>query len=43
MLNEFNEIILIGARKGTDIVKSEIGMDIQESPQYADIFTKLNS
>ena len=36
------QIILIGAREGRDVIKSEIGMDIQESPQCADIFSKLN-
>jgi hypothetical protein len=35
------QIILIGAREGRDVIKSEIGMDIQESPESADIFNKL--
>jgi hypothetical protein len=37
------QIILIGAREGRDIVKNEIGIEIEEeeSPQSADIFNKL--
>ena len=38
------QIILIGAREGKDVIKSEIGIEIieeDESPQYADIFDKL--
>ena len=37
------QIILIGAREGKDVIKSEIGIEIaeQESPQSVDIFNKL--
>ena len=35
------QIILIGAREGRDVIKSEIGIEIDESPQSADIFNKL--
>jgi hypothetical protein len=35
------QIILIGAREGKDVLKSDIGIEIEESPQSADIFNKL--
>jgi hypothetical protein len=37
------QIILIGAREGRDVIKSEIGIEIaeDESHQPADIFNKL--
>jgi hypothetical protein len=35
------QIILIGAREGRDVIKSEIGIEIEEYPQSADIFNKL--
>ena len=35
------QIILIGAREGRDVIKSEIGMEIEEESQSADIFDKL--
>jgi hypothetical protein len=35
------QIILIGAREGRDVIKNEIGVEIEESPQSADIFNKL--
>jgi hypothetical protein len=37
------QIILIGAREGRDVIKSEIGIEIEEyeSHQPADIFNKL--
>jgi hypothetical protein len=35
------QIILIGAREGRDVIKSEIGIEIAESSQSADIFNKL--
>jgi hypothetical protein len=35
------QIILIGAREGRDVIKSEIGIEIKESLQSADIFNKL--
>ena len=35
------QIILVGAREGRDVIKSEIGIEIQESLQSADIFNKL--
>ncbi|HZC21485.1 MAG TPA: hypothetical protein VE223_07550, partial [Nitrososphaeraceae archaeon] len=35
------QIILIGAREGRDVIKSEIGIEIEESLQSADIFNKL--
>jgi hypothetical protein len=36
------QIILIGAKKG-DVIKSEIGVEIEEeeSPQSADLFNKI--
>ena len=36
------QIILVGAREGRDVIKSEIGIEIEEeSSQSADIFNKL--
>jgi hypothetical protein len=35
------QIILIGAREGRNVIKSEIGIEIEESLQSADIFNKL--
>ncbi len=35
------QIILIGAREGRDVVKSEIGIEIKEEQSSADIFNKL--
>jgi hypothetical protein len=36
------QIILIGARERKDVIKNEIGVEIEEkSPQSADIFNKL--
>jgi hypothetical protein len=36
------QIILIGAREGRDVIKNEIGIEIEEkSPESADIFDKL--
>jgi hypothetical protein len=35
------QIILIGAREGKDVVKSEMGIDIKEEQSSADIFNKL--
>jgi hypothetical protein len=35
------QIILSGAREGKDVIKNEIGVEIEESPQSADIFNKL--
>ena len=36
------QIILIGAREGRDVIKNEIGIEIEEeSPQSTDIFNKL--
>jgi hypothetical protein len=37
------QIILIGAREGRDVIKSEIGIEIEEyeSHQPVDIFNKL--
>src|ERR687887_2775219 len=35
------QIILIGAREGRDVIKQEIGIEIGESSQSADIFNKL--
>ena len=31
----------MGAREGRDVIKSEIGIEIEESSQSADIFNKL--
>ena len=36
-----SQIILIGAREGRDAIKREIGIEIEESLQSADIFNKL--
>jgi hypothetical protein len=35
------QIILVGAREGRDAIKNEIGIEIEESSQPADIFNKL--
>ena len=35
------QIILIGAREGKDVIKNEIGVEIEESAQSADILNKL--
>jgi hypothetical protein len=35
------QIILIGVREGRDVIKSEIGIEINESQESADIFNKL--
>jgi hypothetical protein len=35
------QIILVGAREGKDMVKSEIGIDMKEEQSSADIFNKL--
>jgi hypothetical protein len=35
------QIILIGAREGRDVIKSEIGIEIKEEQSSADIFDKL--
>jgi hypothetical protein len=35
------QIILIGAREGRDVVKSEMGIEIKEEQSSADIFNKL--
>jgi hypothetical protein len=35
------QIILVGAREGRDAIKNEIGIEIEESSQSADIFNKL--
>jgi hypothetical protein len=35
------QIILIGAREGKDVVKSEMGIEIKEEQSSADIFNKL--
>ena len=35
------QIILVGAREGRDVIKNEIGIEIVESFQSADIFNKL--
>jgi hypothetical protein len=35
------QIILIGAREGGDVLKNEIGVGEKESPQSANIFSKL--
>jgi hypothetical protein len=35
------QIILIGAREGRDVIKSEIGIEIKEEQSSADIFNKL--
>ena len=35
------QIILTGAREGRDVIKNEIGIEIEESLQSADIFNKL--
>jgi hypothetical protein len=34
------QIILIGAREGRDVIKQEIGIEIEESSQSADMFNK---
>jgi hypothetical protein len=33
--------ILIGAREGKDVIKSEMGIEIKEEQSSADIFNKL--
>jgi hypothetical protein len=35
------QIILVGAREGRDAIKNEIGIEIEDSSQSADIFNKL--
>src|SRR5918911_1663233 len=35
------QIILIGAREGRDVIKSEMGIDMKEEQSSADIFNKL--
>ena len=35
------QLILVGAREGIDAIKNEIGIEIEESSQSADIFNKL--
>src|ERR671939_966319 len=35
------QIILVGAREGRDVIKSEIGIEIKEEQSSADIFNKL--
>ena len=35
------QIILVGSREGRDAIKNEIGIEIEESLQSADIFNKL--
>ncbi|HYZ50684.1 MAG TPA: hypothetical protein VE593_07345, partial [Nitrososphaeraceae archaeon] len=35
------QIILVGSREGRDAIKNEIGIEIEESSQSADIFNKL--
>ena len=35
------QIILIGAREGIDVIKSEMGIDMKEEQSSADIFNKL--
>jgi len=35
------QIILIGAREGSDVIKSEIGIEIKEEQSSADVFNKL--
>ncbi|MFL6378945.1 MAG: hypothetical protein ACJ72R_15990, partial [Nitrososphaeraceae archaeon] len=35
------QIILIGAREGRDVIKSDIGIEIMEEDSSADIFNKL--
>ena len=35
------QIILVGAREGKDMVKSEMGIDMKEEQSSADIFNKL--
>jgi hypothetical protein len=40
------QIILIGTREGRDVIKNEVGIEIEENEnqqQTADIFTKLKS
>lgn len=36
------QIILIGVREGRDIIKRDIGIEIKDEPNSADIFSKLN-
>ena len=36
------QIILIGAREGRDVIKQDIGIEIKDEPNSADIFSKLN-
>jgi tRNA(Ser,Leu) C12 N-acetylase TAN1 len=39
---DYQKIVLIGAREGRDVIKNEIGIEIEEkSPESADIFDKL--
>jgi hypothetical protein len=40
-LDQNAQIILVGAREGRDAIKNEIGIEIEESLQSADIFNKL--
>jgi len=35
------QIILVGAREGRDAIKNEIGIEIEDISQSADIFNKL--
>ncbi|HZA07761.1 MAG TPA: hypothetical protein VE619_08665 [Nitrososphaeraceae archaeon] len=35
------QIILVGAREGRDAIKNEMGIEIEEFMQSADIFNKL--
>jgi hypothetical protein len=35
------QIILIGAREGRDVIKRDIGIEIKDEPNSADIFSKL--
>ena len=35
------QIILIGAREGRDVIKQDIGIEIKDEPNSADIFSKL--
>ena len=35
------QIILVGAREGRDVIKNEIGIEIEESLRSSDIFNKL--
>jgi hypothetical protein len=35
------QVILVGAREGRDVIKSEMGIEIKEEQSSADIFNKL--